>query len=134
MVMPVDQKIRNALKLSKPKAKLPQNPRVVDIQAEDNVDTDGEDALRVMVILDESVDIDNFRGEEIGALKSAIRNAVREHCVEMWPYIRFAKQSELDAAPAVPLAWLPQRANWQANRGHTGNQHDRFTGVEAANR
>jgi hypothetical protein len=96
MVMPVDQKIRSALKLSKLKAKLPENPRVADIRVEDYVDTDGEDALRVMVILAESVDIENFRGADISALKSAIRNAVREQGVELWPYIRFAKQSELD--------------------------------------
>ena len=96
MVMAVDQKIRNAVKLSKLKAKLPENPRVVDIRVEDYVDTDGEDALRVTVILDESVDVENIRGEDITALKSAIRNAVREQGVELWPYIRFAKQSELD--------------------------------------
>ncbi|HEX3449747.1 MAG TPA: hypothetical protein VHS97_15940 [Isosphaeraceae bacterium] len=94
--MPVDQKIRNAVKLSKLKAKLPENPRVIDIQVEDYVDTDGEDALRVLVILDESVDVENIRGEDVSALKSAIRNAVRGQGVELWTYIRFAKQSELD--------------------------------------
>jgi hypothetical protein len=96
MVMPVDQKIRNAVKLSKLKAKLPENPRVVDIQVEDYVDTDGEDALRVLVVLDESVDVENIRGEDVSALKSAIRNAVRGQGVELWTYIWFAKQSELD--------------------------------------
>ena len=96
IAMPVDQKIRDALKLSKLKSKLPKNPRVVDIQVEDYVDTDGEDALRVTVILDENVDVEKFRGEDITALKSAIRNRVREQGVDLWPYIRFAKQSELD--------------------------------------
>ena len=47
------QKIQDALKLSELRSKLPRNPKVVDIRVEDYVDTDGEDALRVSVILDE---------------------------------------------------------------------------------
>jgi hypothetical protein len=94
--MPVDQKIVDALKLSDLKPKLPRNPRVVDIRVEDYVDTDGEDALRVWVILDEGVDVEKFRGEDIIALKSAIHDRIRELGVELWPYIRMAKQSELD--------------------------------------
>jgi hypothetical protein len=96
IAVPVDQKIRDALKLSKLKTKLPKNPRVVDIRVEEYVDTSGEDALRVTVVLDERVDIENFRGEDISALKSAIRTQVREQGVELWPYVWVAKQSELD--------------------------------------
>jgi len=94
--MPVDQKIRNALKLSKLKSKLPQNPRVVDIRVEDYVDTDGEDALRVTVILDEGVEVEKLRAEDISALKRTIRDRVREQGMDLWPYIWFAKQSEID--------------------------------------
>jgi hypothetical protein len=96
IAMAIDQKIRNALKLSELKTKLPKNPRVVEIRVEDYVDTSGEDALRVTVVLDESVDIENFRGEDISALKSAIRTQIREQGVELWPYVWVAKQSELD--------------------------------------
>jgi hypothetical protein len=94
--MPVDQRIRDSLKLSELKPKLPQNPRVVDIRVKDYVDTDGEDALRVTVILDERVNIERFKGEDITALKTAIRQQIREQGVELWPYIRLAKQSEID--------------------------------------
>jgi hypothetical protein len=94
--MSVDQKIKDVLKLSKLKSKLPQNPRIVDIRVEDYVDTDGEDALRVWVILDESVDVNELKGEDIIALKSAIRNRIFELGIGLWPYIRVAKQSELD--------------------------------------
>jgi len=94
--MPVDQKIQDALKLSKLKSKLPRNPRVVDIRVDEYVDTDGEDALRVTVILDESVNVEKFRGEDITALKTAIHNRIRELGVELWPYMRLAKQSEID--------------------------------------
>ena len=95
--MPVDQKIRDALKLSKLKSKLPRSPKVVDIRVEDYVDTDGEDALLIWVILDESVsDEQLMRAEDTTAVKSAIRDRVFELGVDLWPYIRMAKQSELD--------------------------------------
>jgi hypothetical protein len=94
--MAVDQKILNALKLSDLKPMLPRNPRVVDIRVEDYVDTDGEDALRVTIILDERVNVEKLRAEDITAVTSAIRNRIRELGVELWPYLFFAKQSELD--------------------------------------
>ena len=94
--MAVDQKIRDSLRLSDLKSKLPANPRVADIRVEDYVDTDGEDALRVMVILDEDVEVEKLKAEDTIALKSAIRQRIREQDVDLWPYIRLAKQSELD--------------------------------------
>ena len=96
IAMAVDQKIRDALKLSKLKTKLPKNPRVVDIRVEEYVDTDGEDALRMTVILDEDVEVEKLRGEDIIALKWAIRQRVREQGVELVALHRLAKQSELD--------------------------------------
>ncbi len=94
--MAVDQKILDALKLTELKSKLPRNPKVVDIRVEEYVDTDGEDALSVWVILDESVKVEKLRGEDIIALKSAIRNRIREQGTELWPYMHMAKQSEFD--------------------------------------
>jgi hypothetical protein len=94
--MPVDQKVRDSLRLSDLKLELPPNPRVVDIQVDDYVDTDGEDALRVTVILDEDVQVENVRAEDTIAMKSAIRQRIREQGIDLWPYIRLAKQSELD--------------------------------------
>jgi hypothetical protein len=97
--MAVDQmirKVQDALKVSKLRSKLPRDPKVVDIRVEDYVDTDGEDALRVWVIIDEGVDVENVDGDDITALKRTIHDRVRELGVERWPYVRFAKQSEID--------------------------------------
>ena len=94
--MPVDQKILDALKLSELKSKLPRNPKIVDIRVEDYVDTDGEDALRVWVILDESVKVEKLKGADISAWDFAIHQRIRDQGVTLWPYIHFAKQSELD--------------------------------------
>ena len=96
VAMPVDQKIRDALKLSELKSNLPRNPRVVDIRVEDYVDTDGEDALRVTVILDERVNVEKVSGQDVTDLKTAIRDRIRGLGVELWPYIHLVKQSELD--------------------------------------
>lgn len=94
--MSVDQKIRDALKLSKLKTKLPKNPRVVDIRVEEYVDTSGEDALRVTVVLDEDVEVEKLRAEDLTAMAREIRARVRDHGFELWPYVQFVKQSELD--------------------------------------
>lgn len=90
------QKVQDALKVSKMRSKLPRQPKVVDIRVEDYVDTDGEDALRVRVILDESVDVEKVDGDDIMAVKRTIHDRIRGLGVELWPYIRMAKQSELD--------------------------------------
>ncbi len=90
------QRVQDALKLSDLKSKLPRNPKVVDVRVEDYVDTDGEDALRVWVILDEKVKVEKLDGDDITAVKRTIHDRIRELGVELWPYIRMAKQSELD--------------------------------------
>jgi hypothetical protein len=94
--MPVEQNIRDALKLDDLKSKLPRNPRVVDIRVEDYVDTSGDDALRNWVILDEGVKVEKLGAEDITALKTVIRDRVREQTMELWPYVHLVKQSELD--------------------------------------
>jgi hypothetical protein len=96
VAMAVDPKILDVLKLSELKSKLPRDPEVVDIRVEEYVDTDGEDALSVWVILDESVDVEKSRVEDIIALKSAIRDRIREQGTSLWPYMHVAKQSEFD--------------------------------------
>jgi hypothetical protein len=90
------QKIQDALKLSDLKSKLPRNPKVIDIRVEDYVDTDGEDALRVTIVIDEGVRVERLKGDDIIALKSTIRDRIREMGIELWPYIQIAKLSELN--------------------------------------
>jgi hypothetical protein len=94
--MAVDQKIVDLLKLSELRSKLPREPKLVDIRVEDYVDTDGEDALRVTVILDEEVDVEKLSGKDISDLTMAIHDRILQQGVGLWPYIWFAKQSELD--------------------------------------
>jgi hypothetical protein len=94
--MAVDQKIRDVLKLSKLRSKLPKNPKLVDIRVEEDVDTDGKDALRIWVILDEGVDLEHLKPEDTMAVKRVIRDRVFGLDVDLWPYFHMAKQSEFD--------------------------------------
>ena len=71
---------------------------MLEVEAEDYIDSTGEPALRVQVILDESVDIDTMRGDQVGELKFAIRDSLRRHGVTLFPYIFLAKRSELAEA------------------------------------
>ena len=52
-------------------------------------------SLRVLVVLDESVDVEKVTGEAAGELKSAIRKSLRKHGITLFPYIFLAKESEL---------------------------------------
>jgi hypothetical protein len=63
------RKVQDALKLSKVKSKLPRNPKVVDIRVEDYVDSDGEDALRVTIVIDDDVDVEKVSGQDLSASK-----------------------------------------------------------------
>lgn len=93
--MPVDERVVDeALDLGK--LTLPASLPVVRIESEDYTDSTGEPSLRVLVVLDESVDIYHFSGQDVGDLKSAIRDSLQAHGITVFPYIFLAKQSELD--------------------------------------
>ena len=92
------QKVQDALKLGKLKSKLPRNPKVVDIRVEDYVDyrrrgcAAGDDRHRRGCGRREFE-----RSDDITDLvKRRFAAAIRELGVELWPYIRFAKPSELE--------------------------------------
>src|SRR5262245_20585887 len=92
--MPVAEQARRALNLKS--LSLPASLPVLRVDAEDYTDWEGEPALRVQVVLDESVDPEHVSGEDVGELKFAIREALRKHGVTLFPYIFLATQSELD--------------------------------------
>ncbi len=56
---------------------------------------DGEDALRVMVVIGEDVDVEKVDGDDVNLVKRAIRDKIRGAGIERWPYIHFARPSEL---------------------------------------
>ena len=91
--MPVSAATKKALNLKK--LKLPPSIPVLRVEVEDYTDWDGDPALKVLVVLDESVDPEKVDGNAVNELKVAIRNSLRKHGVTLFPYIFFAKPSEL---------------------------------------
>ena len=94
--MPVDERTLEALDLSR--LSLPPSPPVIAVVPEDYTDSTGEPALRVLVTLDESADMENLPRGAIGKLKNAIRDSLRQSGVTLFPYIFLAKPSELAEA------------------------------------
>lgn len=77
---------------------------VTDIELEDYVDADGEDALRVWVILDERTEDRSLSGPAVIQLKAAIRDRLAELGVRVFPYVFLTKVSEPNGASHRKLA------------------------------
>jgi hypothetical protein len=93
--MPVDAKVRNALK--RKNLKLPARPRVLSIEAEDYVDSMGDDALRIWVVIDEDTTDADINGKDIIQLKGTIHDSLLKHGVTLYPYVFLTKPSERHA-------------------------------------
>lgn len=97
--MPVDEKTLRALDVKKAldlkTLKLPPSLPVTRLEAEDYTDWSGEPSLRVLAVLDESVDVEKVSGEAVGDFDAAIHDSLRKHGITLFPYIFFAKPSEL---------------------------------------
>lgn len=65
------------------------------------MDTDGEEALRVLVVLPDEVDEFKFDGRSISQLKTAIHESLLEHHVQRFPYIFLAKEADLVVQPGA---------------------------------
>ena len=91
--MPVSVDMREALDLKK--LPMPPGLRVLSLEAEDYTDWEGNPALRVNVLLDESVDVEKVGGAAIGDFKSGIRESLRKHGINLFAYIFLAKPSEV---------------------------------------
>lgn len=92
--MPVDLRTIDALDLKS--LRLPPSPPVKRLEVEDYTDSLGEPSLRILVVLNESTDLSQVSGNDIGDLKSAIRESLKQHGVTTFPYIFLAKPSELE--------------------------------------
>jgi hypothetical protein len=92
--MAVDEKTREALDLKQ--LSLPKNLPVVSIDVEEYVDSYGEDALRIWVVLPEDFDPLKIDGDDVIALKSAIDRSLLDRQVTLFPYIHLVKASELE--------------------------------------
>lgn len=93
--MHIEAKAREALDLERLRSALPASIPVVKLEVEDYVDSRGEPSLKVLVVIDESTDVEKLSGRDVGELKTVIRASLREHGFELFPYFTLAKPSEL---------------------------------------
>ncbi len=98
--MTVEQKVlqraKKVLDLSKLRKSLPKKPRIVRIESEEYVDADGDDALKVSVILSDDTTDEDLSGENVLALKSVVYDSLLDAGITLFPYIFLASQAELD--------------------------------------
>ena len=78
--------------------RIPNSIPVIDIKCEAYTDSDGESALRVWVIFEETSDAGDFSGEDVGELKFAIRESLRNNGIEEFPYISIVSEDERAAS------------------------------------
>lgn len=91
--MPLSIDIRDALDLKK--LAIPPSMRILKIDAEDYTDWYGDPALRIFVLLDESTDVEKIGGGAITDFKNSIHDGLLRNGINLFPYFRFAKPSEL---------------------------------------
>jgi hypothetical protein len=93
LTMAIDLETHKALDINN--LPLPPGFKIIRIEAEDYTDSTGEPSLRVLVVLDESVNVEHVSGEAVGDFTSALRERLRQHGSTEFAYITFAKPSEL---------------------------------------
>lgn len=93
-----ETKIARAIKRSR--QSLPPEPKVVDIRYKPYVDSrgGGEDSLQVWIVLDEGVTLERGAGGALNDIARLIDDSLQSEGIPLFPYTRFAKKSELEAA------------------------------------
>ena len=95
--MALDKRIVEALRLEN--LSVPRELPVEYIHVEEYVDSDGDDALRVSVILSEDFDEDKISGEAVGKLKLSILDSLIGQGIQLYPYVWLMKPSDLHSEP-----------------------------------
>jgi hypothetical protein len=91
--MPLTVDTRDALDLKN--LPVPAGMRILKIDAEDYTDWDGDPALRISVLIDDATEVEKVTGDEVGDFKDAIHQNLLKNGIALFPYIFFAKPSEL---------------------------------------
>ena len=73
---------------------LPVHPRVVGVQGELYRDSTGDDAVRIIVLIDDFTPEEDWTHEKMEPIAEAFRAAVRNSGIDRWPYIDFRTESE----------------------------------------
>jgi hypothetical protein len=78
------------------KLPLPAEPRVVDLKYETYVDSIGDDALRIWVILEDDTPSEQRSWAKVAPIEEAIHEALLKEDVRLWPYVDFRTRIEFE--------------------------------------
>ncbi len=76
---------------------LPDRPKVDEIRWERYVDSLGDDALRVWIILDDATRAEELHGAR-APIRQAVRGALQGAGIDLFPYLRLVTHAELAEA------------------------------------
>ena len=95
--MALDEKVEEALRIEN--LSLPSELPVEKISAEEYIDSTGDEALRVSVVLREDFDEETISGDAVIKLKLSIHDSLIARGIRLFPYVWLMKPSDLLAAP-----------------------------------
>lgn len=99
MAVPSDyDRVNAALKSASTSA--PAGPKIVDTRLELGMDEAGDAAAFITVVLDESTRGDEWTSANLRPIADHIKNSLRDSGIGYWPYVRFAKPSDLNSRAA----------------------------------
>ncbi|MCA1595609.1 MAG: hypothetical protein LC772_04185 [Chloroflexi bacterium] len=93
--MALDEKINEALRIEN--LSLPSELPIEKISVEEYIDSTGDEALKVSVLLRDDFDEDTISGEAVNRLNHSIRDSLVARGILLFPYIWLKKQSDLKA-------------------------------------
>ena len=79
-------------------APTPGAPRIVDSMFEVGTDGTGDQAVTVTVFLDESTTEKEWTSEHLEPIEDRVSEAIHNSDLGLWPYVRFARKSDLRQA------------------------------------
>lgn len=89
-------RIRSLLKKLAPS--LPRRPKIRDIRFELGADEAGDPAVFVTVLLDDSTRDEDWIAPKLDPIAQRIRDELHKEGAGRWPYVRFARPSDLKRA------------------------------------
>ena len=96
--MTLEQRVQ--LALEKARRQFPPEPKVVGMEHELIIDSTGDDAVKVMVKIDEATPEDRWMPEWLEPIAKAIRESLRGDDIDLWPYVHFLTLTEEKEAKA----------------------------------
>lgn len=90
------KRLAKALELKR--LNLPAQPRVIELRYEPVVDSTGDDAVNITVVVDEATPDVQRIWPAVAPIEQSVRTALQEADVDLWPYFRYRKPSEMGAA------------------------------------